>query len=100
MGFLFREAGIIPSSAVWAGLMGNTTILFGSLFVVSAAMSDTKVLERYFYGGGIFDSLYGRASSKSRQASCVARVKQVATLGGRVMSSCGLGDWTRSIDFR
>ncbi|CAD7937164.1 unnamed protein product [Amoebophrya sp. A25] len=42
----FRELGIIKTNDVFSGLGKQAPILFGSLFVISAAFNETRVLER------------------------------------------------------
>ncbi|CAD7942284.1 unnamed protein product [Amoebophrya sp. A120] len=46
LGLAFRELGIITSEDIFRGLGKQAPILFGSLFVISAAFNETRVLER------------------------------------------------------
>lgn len=47
LGLAFRELGIITTGDIFSGLGKAAPVLFGSLFVISAAFNETRVLERY-----------------------------------------------------
>ncbi len=50
MALAFHDLEIITANDIFEGLMKPATILFGSLFVISAAFAETRVLEKLLSG--------------------------------------------------